>query len=541
MRRFKTKADMINGKYLKKIIMSIGCLFLLTGCGLWLHAMQPDSYVTFYGGAGRVGGSSAIVCNGATKIMVDCGSFYGEEAGEGTGGKDEEFKFNASEVGDLLITHAHADHAGNVMNLIRAGFNGKIRMTEPTKKILEVTWASQCVYEKNVSRHWRWSVRRKTRGIKTHWHPECEYNQKILKKNLKEFVGTYDALCEYVSGISNSAPKYVTGCDVCCQLEIAGVMKRVETVEFDRSIEIKPFTIVFRPVKHLPGAAAIYFDDGVKSFVFSGDLGTYRSRMVANIEPAKKVDAVFVESTYGDGSYGDKAAVDSEYARFADTVVDAVKKRNLIWIPAFAIDRTQRVLIEVSKALEKAGIQDCPVYVLSPSGNAVTDLYCNNCGWFDNFKETEYLRAIQKRVSRRFDPSKENARWGVLVTTSGMMDAGFSKGLIPDLVPDDRVTICLVGYQSPQSPGGRLLKGGKTLTINGRKIKIAAKIEKFSCFSGHGDAREIDEWLSNKRDSAIYLIHGDKDALKARKEGLAARYASKVEIVKPLHEYSIGR
>ena len=124
---------MINGKHLKKIIMSIGCLFLLTGCGLWLHAMQPDSYVTFYGGAGRVGGSSAIVCNGATKIMVDCGSFYGEEAVESTGGKDEEFKFNASEVGDLLITHAHADHAGNVMNLIRAGFNGKIRMTEPTK------------------------------------------------------------------------------------------------------------------------------------------------------------------------------------------------------------------------------------------------------------------------------------------------------------------------------------------------------------------------------------------------------------------------
>jgi len=141
------------------------------------------------------------------------------------------------------------------------------------------------------------------------------------------------------------------------------------------------------------------------------------------------------------------------------------------------------------------------------------------------------------RAKTRFTPSKHVKGGGILLTTSGMMDAGASLGLLPDLAPNPAVRVCLVGYQAPGSNGRALREGAKELAIGNRKVPVRCAVSSYSCFSGHGDATENDAWLADNRTSRIYLIHGDANALSARRTGLVDRFGSTVEVVEPFKRY----
>ena len=513
---------MFRQRYISCVIFAI-CL-----CG---SAAGTD--ITFLGGAGQVGGSCALVESESGKVLVDCGAFYGDEAGPGSKSENAKFEFNPREIDAVFITHAHGDHAGRGLQLVREGFRGTIYMTGPTRELLSIAWKSQALYDDSYARDWKWSVRAKTgtnRWIAVHWRKECEWGQKIKGKNRREFHGTYPELGEKV-------PRS-TGCKTCAGLDVEDAMKRVKTVPYDSEVSVCGHKVVFRPVEHLPGSSAIYFYGGKKSFAFSGDLGTSRSRLANPIRPSSKVDAIFVECTYGDKSKGQEEDIEAEYARFSRIVSRAMEDGKMVWVPAFAMDRTQRVFLELIRCKVRPKV----IYSLSPSGNAITELYLQNPGWFPAAatKDWDSFKSAAKAMKRRFNPQKDTRKAAALLSTSGMLDAGISYSLLGDLLPDTNVVVCLVGYQSRGTPGWQLREGKKTITVEGGKeIAVGAGVETFECFSGHGDAMENEKWLGENLKSRIFLIHGDADALKERKAGLEKRHGAKVTIAKRGKKYTL--
>jgi metallo-beta-lactamase family protein len=213
-----------------------------------------------------------------------------------------------------------------------------------------------------------------------------------------------------------------------------------------------------------------------------------------------------------------------------------VRGGGLAWVPAFALDRTQRVFYEIAQGMAKGDIPaDAPVYMLSSTARNVMQAYFDHPEWND--VDISTALPLVQRTKPRFKPSKHVKGGGILLTTSGMMDAGASVGLLPDLAPNPAVRVCLVGYQSPGTPGHSLRSGAKEITVGGKKVPVRCAVSSYSCFGGHGDAVENDAWLSNNRAARIFLIHGDSEALVARKKGIADRLGAIVEVVEPFKRY----
>ena len=516
-------------------------------------AVSAETAVTFYGGAGQVGGSCALVESGGFRMLVDCGTAYGDgddrattnaqmegvaraptPLQQGRGGLatpgNSAFAFNPASIDCILLTHAHQDHAGRVPEIAQAGFRGTFWATEPTRDLLALVWPSQFVYDESAPRTWQWSAKAKGGRVrKVHWRADCEWAEKISARNRRSFTGTRAELDAHVTTT-------LSACRECLEKEVETLVARFKTAPFDAPTKIGPFTVTFRPVKHIPGASAIYIFDGTNTLLFSGDLGTYRSHLVQKIEPACAADAVFVESTYGDASGDGRKAVEAEYTRFRKDVGDTVRKGGLAWVPAFALDRTQRVFYEIAQGMANGDIPaDAPVYMHSSTARNVMKAYLDHPEWND--VDIRTAAPLFARTKPHFTPSKHLKSGGILLTTSGMMDAGASAGLLPDLAPNSTVRVCLVGYQSPGTHGYRLRSGAKTIIVAGRKVPVRCTVSSYSCFGGHGDAAENDAWLANNRKSRIFLIHGDTKALAERKKGLATRFGATVEVVKPFKRY----
>lgn len=515
-------------------IRSALALFVVAFGALRLAA--DESSVMFYGGAGRVGGSCALVENGGKRVLVDCGTNYCDERDKSGKSGEKAFGFDPRTISDLFLTHAHQDHAGRIPELVRTGFGGTLWMTEATLRLLTVLWKSQVKYE-DVERKWKWSVGRKRNNSRTvHWREDCPWSRKIIEKNVGTFNGSYRGL-EVRMHEEDESITYVFPCTTCQELELGDTLKRVKTVEFAKPVTNGPFVVTFRPVKHLPGSAAIYFSDGAASWVFSGDLGTTRSRLVERIDPAEKVDVVFVETTYGDDASGGGDDAGVVRRRFRQ-LVGAASKKGLAWIPAFALDRSLRILLEIKTGQDEGLIgKDVPIYYLSPSSRDLTMEYIAHPEWFDN-DCVAGVRDLFKATKRKFDAEKYRGGSGILLTTSGMMDVGYSYRFLSDLVPREDVTVCLAGFQAKGTPGRKLKDGAKSIKLaSGEKIDVGCRVESFASFGGHADAREIENWLASNWQSKIYLVHGDKDALKARQKGLKERFMADVEVAEPRKRY----
>jgi Cft2 family RNA processing exonuclease len=173
--------------------------------------------------------------------------------------------------------------------------------------------------------------------------------------------------------------------------------------------------------------------------------------------------------------------------------------------------------------------------MLSSTARSVMQAYFDHTEWND--VDVRTASPLFKRTKPRFTPSRHVKGGGILLTTSGMMDAGSSAGLLPDLVTNPAVRVCLVGYQSSGTPGHSLRSGAKEITVGGKKVPVRCAVSSYSCFGGHGDAAENDAWLANNHKARIFLIHGDADALAARRKGLVNRFGSAVEVVEPFKRY----
>jgi metallo-beta-lactamase family protein len=526
-------------------------LFLATaiGCGgesqsgSRLASSPTQAKVTVYGAAGQVSGSLSLLDTGTVRCLIDCGAFYAnaEEAVPSAG--DAAFAFRPQDINAVFVTHSHQDHIGRLPSLVSQGYRGPIYLTEASRELAAVMLESAVKYDESQKRSWCWSQRSladakaQHHALTVHWRSDCTYAQKISPSNRQSVECT---LRELNGSLEKRGAGNITACRTCLANELGDILKLFRVTPYNSPIPIGPgLQAEFLDAGHIPGSASVLFSVVVggkeKRFLFSGDLGSDLSALIPGPRPAPNVDAVFVETTYGPKPRSQ--SVSGERKVFRSAVADAVRNGGIAWIPAFALDRTQKILYELHLAQqEKTLPSNVPIFCPSPTARKISDIYRlhQKDGWFRTAVADDRLAWSPDSLAKSAKLPGRLPRPCVLITTSGMMMYSLSKEMAGKLLPDGSVTVFLVGYQDPDTPGSWLKEGRSTITIGNQTLTVRAKIRSFGCFSAHGDSQDIDIWLAKiRRDARVVLVHGDKSCLTGRREQLTGQGWKNVLVAEP--------
>ena len=458
----------------------------------------------FLGAAECVTGSCHMLKVRDKTILLDCGLYQGRDGDQGI---NEKFQFNPKDIDLVILSHAHIDHSGRIPLLYKNGFKGKIICTKATMELCKVMLIdSGHIQEMEVE----WKNRKfKRKGMQPE---EALYSSKIAEECLKLFKS------------------------------------------YSYNIEIKPFdglTITFKDAGHLLGSAIIELQLEEKEeipvkLVYSGDLGNFNIPLINDPTFIKKADYVIMETTYGDKVHNNFKDVLKELANIVKETLD--RGGNVI-IPSFAVGRTQEVIYALNKYFEEDMVKNLCVYVDSPLAEKATKIFENNREIFDGeAKELEkhdnnvlHFQGLKFTHSAEESMKLNDVQDGmVIISTSGMCDAGRIKHHLKHNLWRSESSIVFVGYQAEGTMGREILDGNKMVRIFGKDISVAASIYNLQSLSGHADRNGLINWIENieKKPKQVFLVHGDKNSQKSFKMLLDLKGYQSV-IVKSGEQYKL--
>jgi metallo-beta-lactamase family protein len=434
--------------------------------------------ITFHGAARNVTGTKHLFhLNDGTSILLDCGMFQG--LGEQTEELNDHFGFNPKKVDYMILSHAHIDHTGLIPRLVAQGFEGPIFCTSATMDLTRILLAD--------------SAKIQTQDI--------EYSNRHRARE----------------GLPLLTPLYT-------EEDAMNAMRLFKIVEYQEEYAITPkIKFHFTDAGHIVGSAAIHLDieeNGNHTHItFSGDVGRYGDMLLKNPQRFPQADYILLESTYGDSLHKDIAPI-------ADELLEIIKhtclvKKGKVIIPAFSVGRTQELLYALN-ALELRGIlPDVPYYVDSPLSDKATQVlkehpevynkHVNDVLKVDSdpfaFKGLRFIQSTEESIALNDDP-----RPSVIISSSGMAEAGRVKHHIKNNINSSKTTILMVGYCEPNSLGGHLLRGDKEVHIFGEQYKVEAEVRSIKSMSAHGDYEDLLHFLNcqdPQKVKKIFLVHGE--------------------------------
>ncbi len=218
-------------------------------------------------------------------------------------------------------------------------------------------------------------------------------------------------------------------------------------------------------------------------------------------------------------------------------MAEAVAHGGVVWIPCFSLDRTQKIFYELHLAQqEKLLPEKLPIYCPSPTAREVTALYKahRQGGWFSPEIAADPLSFTPSEVHTTVPSAKRLPHPCIVISTSDILLTEWMRRLLSGLLPEPSTAVLLVSYQDPDSAGGLLKRGAAKLDIDGQSVPVRAKVQSFQCFTGHGDATDIDAWLADvPPTAAVVLVHGDKAELDARAVELRQQGRRRVIVARP--------
>jgi len=426
--------------------------------------MAENLKLTFYGGAGHVTGANFVLEKGdGFKLMVDCGLMQGRSFDEDANSKP--FKYDPSSIGALLVTHAHMDHIGRIPKLVRDGFTGVIYSTKETREIVEL------MFEDALS-IMRYEARKNGR--------EPIYESDDVKKALSLW----------------------------------------KTVNYYEPQVVDEYKVTFRDAGHILGSAIIEILYKGKKIVFSGDLGNSPTPLLKDTDTIESADYLIMESVYGDRNHDDVGDRTNKLKTILD---DIVARKGTLVIPAFSLERTQVLLFELHKLIGHGKVPPMPVYLDSPLGIKVTEIYKNSAKHFN--EKTKHIIAsgddIFKFPLLKFTSTKDESKEidktpgpKIVIAGSGMSHGGRVIFHEKEYLPDPNSTILLVGFQIPGSLGRQIQDGAKEVTIFKNKVKVNAKIESIMSYSAHKGSDDLLAFVDQTKDSLkrVYVAMGEPKA-----------------------------
>lgn len=436
-------------------------------------------HIQFFGAARTVTGSKHLITTElGTKILLDCGLFQGIQTDEW----NQEFGFKPSELDYLILSHAHIDHSGLIPRLVKKGFKGPIYCTPATADLCKIMLLDSAhIQEKDVERINR---RRKRQG----------------RPLLDLLYDTEDA-------------------------EKALTLFQTKLYKQPFSLGDDEVDVFFTDAAHILGSAAVHLNikDGgsFKKLTFTGDIGRPEDKILRKPQPFPQADIIICESTYGDRLHEAQPDLQKHLLRVVYNT--CVEKRGKLLIPAFAVDRTQELIYALDQLSSTGQLPRIPVYIDSPLAIKATRImkdhdecfnpdilsYIEREGDAFAFPYLHYVSNVEesKAINTRSEPC-------IIISASGMAEAGRIKHHIKNNIEDPSTTILFVGYAAPNTLGGALKRGDKSVRIFGEEFLVKADIESIDSFSAHGDYNEMIQYLScqdPERVDKIFLVHGEYD------------------------------
>lgn len=453
--------------------------------------------IEFWGAAQEVTGSKHLITAAdGTKILLDCGLLQSAGASE----TNKHFDFSPQEVDVLIVSHAHIDHSGNIPNLVKQGFRGKILTTAATIDVLSIMLADSARIQED----------------------DAEF---INKKRVKE-------------GKKPIKPLYKLE-DVELTLKMFHEVKINQHYKWNENI-----SFYFTDAGHILGSACITIDlklnNETRKIFYSGDVGRYNDRILKAPADFPQADVVLLESTYGNRLHD--ITEDAEQKLLDAVINTCVQKGGKLLIPAFSLGRTQEIVYALDRMRTEGKLPVVKVYVDSPLSTSATKIMRRHTQYFNedileymekdpdpfSFPNLKYTASIQESKAINEDDGP-----AIIISASGMMEAGRIKHHLTKYIEDEKNTILIVGYCEPNTIGGRILNGDKSVRIYGREFSVKANIEVITSYSAHADYAELIQFL-NCQDPAkvksLYLVHGTMEAQEYLADKLRERGFQHVEI-----------
>lgn len=432
--------------------------------------------IEFDGAAETVTGSNYLVRTSKGNFVVDCGMFQGPDV---ESRNLEDFNYDPKEVDFVLLTHAHIDHSGMLPKLVKHGFTGPIFATNHTISLTtELLLDSAKIQENNYKRG--------------------------------ENYGKFTEVVALVYDTENATQ----------------TIQQMKAVSFRDTFSPTPgIEVTFIRAGHVLGAASIEVkitEDGVtKTILFSGDIGRTKEEIIDafDLEYQTKPDFILMESLYG-GIY--HPPYEDSTQDLLNIIIDTLGKDGNVYIPSFALQRTQLLLHLIKEAKEDGQIaNDVHVWLDSPLAQRVTDIYLaalqhTNEHLFD-FQNLHYVRKYKESLGIRGKQGQ------IVIAGSGMADGGRIVEHLFRGLKNKKNSVTFVGYQAEGTMGRELVEGTKKIRMGTKNVPVKARIDYLHGFSAHGDTQDYENWLEPKMHENlqnVFLIHAEIDRAMAMKTHL---------------------
>lgn len=465
--------------------------------------------IAFHGAARCVTGSKHLLTiKNGKKVLLDCGLFQG--MGKDTDMLNRHFGFDPETVDVMILSHAHIDHSGLIPKLVKEGFKGKIFCTPGTKALANVLLEDSAEIQED----------------------EIKYAN---KKRANE-------------GQAYQQPLYTVA-------DAANAQNHFEEVEYGKWFAVTDgVQAMFTDAGHIIGSACVNLsitENGKTStLTFSGDVGRYRDIILKSPEVFPQADVILLESTYGNSLHDEHTTTPDMLLKWIEQT--CLQKKGKLIMPAFSVGRTQEILYSLNQLELENRLPDLDYFVDSPLSIEATELVKRYPMYFNkaiqkilktdsdpfSFTGLKYIKTVEqsKMLNFRNGPM-------VIISASGMADAGRVKHHISNNIENSRNTILFTGYCEPRSLGGRLMAGAKEVGIFGVQHEVHAEIGSIRSMSAHGDYEDLSQWLACQDPRLVkklFLVHGEYEVQQDFRARLIRKGFDDVEIPEMHYEIGIG-
>ncbi|MFH0991033.1 MAG: MBL fold metallo-hydrolase [bacterium] len=430
----------------------------------------------FLGAARTVTGSMHLISVNGSRVLLDCGLFQGRRAESYE--RNKRFPFDASTIDAVVLSHAHIDHAGNLPNLVRNGFEGPIYCTLATHDLCHVMLYDSAYIQERDSEF-------------------------VNKKHAKRNEPAVDPL--YTAEDVDQTMSQMTGVDYRKEIEVAGGV-----------------VISFHDAGHILGSAVTRIEleeHGRKiTLGFTGDLGRKNMPILKDPDPIGAVDVFISESTYGGKSHDPVLGMENA---LLEVMNRTVKRGGKIIVPAFSVGKTQEFLYVLFKLYDDGRLPSIPIYVDSPLAVNATEVFRKHPECFDEetsayiqqhedpfgFGRLRYIRNVEE--SKKLNDLKEPC---MIISASGMCEAGRIVHHLSNSIGDARNTVLVIGFMAEHTLGRRLVEKAPEIRMLGEGHFLKAEVVVLNSFSAHAGQDELLHYIEDmdrNRMKKIFLVHGE--------------------------------
>jgi metallo-beta-lactamase family protein len=457
--------------------------------------------IHFLGAARTTTGSMYLIEINGKRLLLECGLFQGHR--DETTRRNCCFPFDPRQIDAVVLSHAHIDHAGNLPNLVKQGYDGPIHSTDATRDLCAIMLLDSAhIQEQDALFVSRWRARKNQPPV------EPLYHVVDAEKAVKQFVShSYDQTFSVLDGVN----------------------------------------VTFRDAGHILGSAQVILDFQERGrkfrWLFSGDVGRGQDEILRDPAPVENVDYLQIESTYGGREHAPRVDANGEVGRL---VRETVARRGKIIIPSFSVGRTQQIVYVLNQLTQEGLAPRLPIFVDSPLSSQATGVYlkhpeCYNetITKFLHEKQNPFTMGNLTYITNVEDSKHLNDRPEpmIIISASGMAEAGRIRHHLKNNIGDAKNLLLFIGYCAEGTLGAQIMAGRTPVNIFGDPYDVRAQVVSLDTYSGHADKNELRQYVERISGDIrrVFCIHGEESQCVAHAATLRAM-KPKAEVIVPEYE-----